>query len=137
MDKTTVFIIIYVIAFFEMTIGWSFNQKYKTYRLYQSNLKTYTFFILCAALLTVLPVIKIVRHEKLNGQEFFFSFIIYLILFKVIDLISKMFNKRPIIIATRYDNEEIERSWLDILLSVIALVGTFYLTMLVGYIYEK
>lgn len=132
MDDTTILKILYAICFAELTFGLSLSQKYKTYRRYQKNTKLYLLLLTISAGLTLIPFNKIYNQQDLNGKEFWFSFFIYLVLFKIIDLISIKFNKRPIIIATRWDIESNNRNWLDILLSIMAILGTIFLTILIG-----
>ncbi len=132
MDSKTVLTIIYSIVFIELTVGWSLNQKYKTYRRYQKNIKLYLLLLLISASLTIIPLTKIYNGLDLNGQEFWFSFFIYMVFFKLIDLISIQFNKRPIIIATRWDIGTNQRSWLDVILALAAFLTTIFLTIHIG-----
>jgi hypothetical protein len=85
-----------------------------------------------AAGLTIIPLTNIFNGQDLNGQEFWFSFFIYLVLFKLVDLISIQFNKRPIIIATRWDMGTNQRSWLDVFLALFAFLTTLFLTIHIG-----
>ena len=124
--------ILFVITFGELTFGWSCSQKYKTYRRYQKNLKLYFLLLFIAAGLTIIPLTNIFNGQDLNGQEFWFSFFIYLVLFKLVDLISIQFNKRPIIIATRWDMGTNQRSWLDVFLALFAFLTTLFLTIHIG-----
>jgi hypothetical protein len=124
--------ILFVITFGELTFGWSRSQKYKTYRRYQKNLKLYFLLLFIAAGLTIIPLTNIFNGQDLNGQEFWFSFFIYLVLFKLVDLISIQFNKRPIIIATRWDMGTNQRSWLDVFLALFAFLTTLFLTIHIG-----
>lgn len=132
MDSKTALTILYGIIFVELTFGWSLNQKYKTYKRYQKNTKLYLLLLFISALLTIIPLTKMHYGEDLNGQEFYFSFFIYLVLFKLIDLISIQFNKRPIIIATRWDIGTNQRSWLDVFLALAAFLTTLFLTIHIG-----
>jgi hypothetical protein len=132
MDSKTVLTILFVITFGELTFGWSRSQKYKTYRRYQKNLKLYFLLLFIAAGLTIIPLTNIFNGQDLNGQEFWFSFFIYLVLFKLVDLISIQFNKRPIIIATRWDMGTNQRSWLDVFLALFAFLTTLFLTIPIG-----
>jgi hypothetical protein len=132
MDSKTVLKILYAIIFVEITFGWSLLQKNKTYRLYQKNIKLYLVLLFTSVGLTIIPLTKIFYGQDLNGQEFYFSFFIYLVLFKLIDFISIQFNKRPIIIATRWDIGTNQRSWLDVFLALAAFLITIFLTINIG-----
>lgn len=122
-------ICLFALFFGELTFGWSRNPKKKFYRrLLQSNI--YAFVFAFSVLLCLIPFYNILKKQEIIYIIFFMP-CIYLILFRVVDLISIYVNNRHIIIATRWDQIPKERNWKDVVLTLFAFIGSFALTILI------
>ena len=123
-------VIIYSILFVELTFGWRRNPKKKFYqRLF--NIKTYLLTLACSVLLWLVPIYYILNGQGMNFTIFFFTPFIYLLLFKAADYMSKLINKRHIIIVSRWDIIPREHNWKDCILAFLSVFGSIALTMVI------
>lgn len=136
MDRLTILaclfmfsIALFVYAFGAFTFGWNLSTKFKLYVRYQNNNALYLKYLFLSFLLIIYPVYTIIYQLPRNGEEFLFMFPVYLLLFKLINRISITYNKRPVLISTRWDYDSEKRNFLDILLTGLAFLSTVFISI--------
>jgi len=115
---------LFLYAFGAFTFGWNLSTKFKLYTLYQNSSKLYKRYLALSVLLIVYPIFTIATDKAQHGEVFLFIFPVYLLLFKLINKISIRFNKRPVLISTRWDYDSEKRNFLDMVLSGFAFLST-------------
>lgn len=134
MDRLTLLTILFmfafalfVYAFGALTFGWNLSTASKLYKRYQDSPKLYRRYLFLSLILCIYPAFTILIHKPQNGEIFLFMFPVYLLLFQLINRISLRFNKRPVLMSTRYDYDSEKRNLLDMVLSGLAFISAVFL----------
>lgn len=128
--------ILYCGLLFELIMGWSPLQNKKFYiRLF--NPKIYYLTLLIAILLILIkPILDISFTSKYTLPMLAIPFF-YLLLFKVINWISLIVNKRNIIIVGRSDNWPKEHKWyVDSMLHYTASILSIIIPFLISFYFK-
>lgn len=112
---------IYIILLYELILGWSTKQNRKFYtKLFDA--KVYYFSLLISLFLMIKPVYDLIKIKQFTLPILAIPFV-YLLLFKIINTVSRKINKRNIIIVGRSDAWPQEHKWyVDSLLHYVATI---------------
>jgi hypothetical protein len=133
-DRLTLLALLFIFAFAmflhafgAFTFGWNLSTASKLYKRYQDSRKLYLRYLLLSIILCIYPAFTILTHKPQNGEIFLIMFPVYLIFFQIINRISLRFNKRPVLMSTRYDYDSEKQNFLDMVLSGLAFMSAVFL----------
>lgn len=128
--------ILYFAMLLELIFGWSYNQNNKFYKKL-FNPKIYTLTLVTSTLFLIKPILDLFVKKQFTYPILAIPFI-YLILFKIINSLSLVFNKRNIIIIGRSDRWPKSHVWyIDSMLHYTAILLSIIIPIFLSHFLNK